>query len=106
MFSSPPGGQFALAGWRPDVEDILITTVYDPWMTHLLHEENVRYLVIDRRWSADDVMRGYYFTPGPREQTRIKAPGVVQKFDRMRRVDRIFDSGDIVVYDVENLIDP
>jgi hypothetical protein len=62
--------------------------------------------VIDRRWSADDVMRGYYFTPGPGARTRVKAPGVVHKFDRMRKVDRVFDSGDIVVYDVENLVEP
>jgi hypothetical protein len=88
---------FARAGQGPDIIDILKTPTLDPWQVRLLHELHVRYVVIDRRLRAFDNTGGYYFgyRKGPRRDRELPQ-AVVDKF---RRFNRIYDSGNIVIFD-------
>jgi hypothetical protein len=63
----------------------------------------VRYLVVDRRLSTALPSAGVYIergeVPGDRYTTPID-PAVLAKFDTLVDVSRLFDSGDIVIYDL------
>lgn len=66
-----------------------------------LEERRVTYVVIDRRETGDDSMTGFFFQP--RTRSRLIPREVAGKFDDYPGVDRIYDSGNIVVYDVRRL---
>jgi hypothetical protein len=88
---------FARAGQNPDVIDILQTKDLDPWQTKVFRDYKIRYIVVDRRKKAFDNTGGYYFDfrTGARRTARLPK-AVVTKFGRY---DRIYDSGDVVVFD-------
>lgn len=67
----------------------------------------VQYVLLDQRTISWDNMAGYYFnrmSPGGLMTDRFDAP-VFQKFDKEDSVNRLFDSGDIVIYDVRSFSD-
>ncbi len=80
------------------------TVLYDDRLTSgivaTLGDRSIGFVAIDRRVSGDDSMSGYYF-PG-RADTFVDALAV-RKYDRFPGVDRLLDTGDIVVYDVRKL---
>jgi hypothetical protein len=66
----------------------------------------IAYLVIDRRITHDLPLVGVYFEPGEPDafrHTRPVDPAVLAKFDGIGNISRIFDSGNIVVYDVQDI---
>ena len=66
----------------------------------------MRYLVVDRRLSTSLPAVGIYFERGETvrgARTRPIEPTLLAKFDRAAGVDRLFDSGDIQIYDVGRL---
>jgi uncharacterized membrane protein len=72
----------------------------------LLQYEEIRYLVVDKRLSSGLPVRGYYFNqrePNANAYIRPIDTGALSKFDYVEQVDRIFDSGDIIIYDVRVL---
>ncbi len=112
-----PGGVRARAGRHPDVEDILLeqtftefdcegrcsTTPEKGWELPLLRRFNLRFVVADRRRRSFDVTRGYYFSvrpPGGDADQRLRGASV-SKFAQIPTATRVFDSGNIVVYDLE-----
>jgi hypothetical protein len=69
----------------------------------ILRAGRVRYVVIDRRLSAGLPAAGAYFERGEVPGNIYTAPidpAVLSKFDTLASVSRLFDSGDIVIYDV------
>lgn len=73
----------------------------------IIHQGDITYAVVDQRLSASLPTLGIYFERGePRsaEQRKhaldIKA---IEKFDQLRGVGRVFDSGNLVVYDLQEL---
>lgn len=91
--------QTAIEGTNPDVQDVLRSDLLEPWMPALLRDEKIAYLVTDRRMVSSDNILGYFFDVGT---PRRWPAGAAAKFDR-RDVDRRYDGGDIVVYDVRGL---
>jgi hypothetical protein len=89
---------FARAGKSPDIVDILRTESLAPWQTQLLRKYTIRYVAVDLRERSFDNTAGYYFgfRKGPQRDTQLPS-GVAEKF---KHYDRIFDSGDIVVFDL------
>lgn len=86
-----------------NVYPVFFSRVVDREDRELLRRGAVRYLVVDRRLSAGLPQFGIYFEPGePGEfQRRIPLdPAALAKFDGLPGVHRLFDSGDIVIYDV------
>lgn len=71
----------------------------------LVEDGGIQYLVVDYRLSAQLPARGEYFPDDPltfqyRDPLPIEA---LTKFDRVEGVHRVFDSGNIVVYDVRGV---
>jgi hypothetical protein len=68
-----------------------------------LRQDDIRYLVIDRRLSTALPHVGTYVEYGEQDtfrHTRPIDPAALAKYDGMPRVSRVLDSGDIAVYDV------
>jgi hypothetical protein len=97
------GGEFAVAGHSPDVVDVLQTAALPSWELSLLSVNRLPYVVIDRRLRSFDNASGYFFgfRPGAGRPDVLLDPSAVAKFDRIH-ADRIFDSGNIVVFHVRS----
>jgi hypothetical protein len=70
----------------------------------ILQEDKIQYLVVDHRLSTSLPYVGTYFNlpvSGGEQITRPIDPTALAKFDGVQNVSRIFDSGDIVIYNVE-----
>ncbi len=89
-------GQTAIQGTYPDVQTVLRAELLEPWMSQLLREQRIPYVLTDRRRASGDNILGYFFDIGIPDRFPAAAAG---KFDR-GDVDRRYDAGDIVVYDV------
>ena len=75
------------------------------WHVRLLRRLGIRYVLVDRRRVSEDALAGYFFTTdiSPPSWSRVFGPRSVHKFDRQPAVSRLYDSGNIVVYDVRGL---
>lgn len=72
----------------------------------LLQQGGVQYLVVDLRLASGLPREGVYFDPTESDAYEHKTPiplAALQKFDAIASVDRIFDSGNIIMYDVSPL---
>jgi len=65
----------------------------------LLHGHDVGYIVADQRKLVSDNVRGYYFSVPASEHDSLLPPEAVRKFAQVP-LGRVYDSGDIVVYDL------
>lgn len=68
-----------------------------------LERKQIQYLVVDRRLSTAVPVNGTYFEsgePGAGDHASPIELLVLEKFDFVRGISRLFDSGDIVIYDV------
>jgi hypothetical protein len=67
----------------------------------LIERLKVRYLVVDKRLTQARPAFGVYFEV---DKPTVPMPAaVLAKFDGLANVDRVFDSGDIAIYDVSKL---
>jgi hypothetical protein len=72
----------------------------------LLERGQIRYLVVDHRLSTAPPMFGVYLEsgePGTHEHNEPIPLAALTKFDMLSNVSRLYDSGDIVIYDVRAL---
>ncbi|HEX5713228.1 MAG TPA: hypothetical protein VFX85_07945 [Solirubrobacterales bacterium] len=93
------GGKLAYEGASPDVEDILDEEALASWMIPLLRENEIRYIAVDRREVASDTLRGYYFSRRDRDEP-LRPRSVVDKFDAIPGISRIYSNGPITVFDL------
>jgi hypothetical protein len=73
----------------------------------LVANQKIQYLLVDKRITSALPILGFYFESW--EQLIVKFPppvniAVLEKFDHLQGVSRLYDSGDIVIYDIGNLI--
>lgn len=74
----------------------------------ILRQARVRYLIVDLRLSTALPLEGFYYDQyenGSRPLTSPISREALTKFDTIPGINRIFDSGDIVIYDVGPLVD-
>jgi hypothetical protein len=95
------GGPTVFAGSRPPIATILGTKRFAPWQIADLQRYGIRYVVTDARPSSADVSDGFYFFPGDESHSDLAVAG--RKF-RQAGALPIYDSGDIVVYDLKPLL--
>jgi hypothetical protein len=98
------GQQQAYAGAYPDIKDLLGMAEFPQWQVKLIQDHDLQYLEVDRRSISWNNMQGFYFdeTGGqPVPATKLLDPKVYSKFDQIPKVDRIYDSGNIVIYDIQ-----
>ncbi|HWS83932.1 MAG TPA: hypothetical protein VN207_06705 [Ktedonobacteraceae bacterium] len=73
-----------------------------------LRSTKTRYLVADLRLSTSLPLLGYYYESWEDDAFHRTTPAdrkALTKFDAIPQINRVFDSGDIVIYDVGGLID-
>ncbi len=73
----------------------------------LLRSTQARYLVVDLRLAQALPLLGFYFDEGEPEAFHRTTPidlAALTKFSTMPQINRVFDSGDIVIYDVGGFI--
>lgn len=94
-------------GDNVDVTDVYFSPILGSYEISLLKHAQVRYLVVDLRLSSALPEVGYYFEQGEPEAFQRTAPidrEYLTKFDTISRINRVFDGGDIVIYDIGGLI--
>jgi hypothetical protein len=96
------GGQFAYVTSAPFNA---ATVIFGPQITSgivdTLTNHSIGYVVVDRRATGDDSMAGYFFRS--QDDGQRVDPASIAKFETFPGVDRVYDSGDIVVYNVKAL---
>jgi hypothetical protein len=86
------------------VSSVFLSPHFDASVERVLRRGDIQYIVVDRRFSTGLPRRGYYYDESEPDRlmyTRPLDPAVLAKFDGVKNVSRIYDSGDIVIYDVE-----
>ncbi|MGE5407803.1 MAG: hypothetical protein ACM3NV_04255 [Syntrophothermus sp.] len=96
-----PGDKWVLSGSIPSVKQLLEDPDLAAWQLRILRENEVRYVVADRRRVASDGLRGYYFPLDDAGRAgRLLPPGAVEKYARLPGAARIYSNGSISVYDL------
>jgi len=104
------GEQRPVTGYADKVKisQVFLAAELGPAERQILRAGQVRYVVVDRRLSAGLPSAGVYFERGEVFGDRHTAPvasAALAKFETLPGVHRLFDSGDIVIYDVGALAD-
>ena len=99
---SVAGFDRVFAGPTPAVPELLTFDVLPQWQWDFLRAQGIDYVVVDRRVASTDALTGYFY---PRASEADDPPisnwqNVRQKYEGLPNSGRIFDSGDIVVYDI------
>jgi hypothetical protein len=92
-----------LTGTYPAYDAILTTPTLESWQLPLLRHARVRYVAADRRRRSQDQIVGYFFSvrpPGGARDALFRTADTL-KFG-LAPAARIFDSGNIVVYDLQD----
>ena len=92
------GRQHVFVGSNPPIATILSTKALYPWQIGDLRRYGIRFVVTDARKSGADVSDGFYFFAGNESHSTLAVAGT--KFGQAGAAP-IYDSGDIVVYDLE-----
>lgn len=82
---------------------IFMAPRFGPGVQSALRDDQVQYVVVDRRLSTGLPRVGTYFNRPVSNTQRVSqpiSPIALAKFDTVPEVSRIYDSGDIVIYDV------
>ena len=83
---------------------VFLSPHFDAGVERALQRGGIQYIVVDRRLSTALPRIGFYYDeeePNRLQYTRPIDPAALAKFDGVQNVSRVFDSGDIVIYDVE-----
>jgi GT2 family glycosyltransferase len=85
-----------------DVAYLYTSPTYSPLINAQAHAQALRYVWVDRRLSQSLPAFGQYFPVDPKagNYTHPLAAAGLDKFNKAPGVERIYDSGDIVIYDL------
>jgi hypothetical protein len=99
--------QITYSGLIYSVDALIRSPEIESWHLRALRDQRIRYIVVDRREMSWDNMRGLYFdrVKGNRiPDNELLDREAYTKFDQQAGMNRIFDSGNIVIYDTAALI--
>jgi hypothetical protein len=89
------------------VRSLYLSREIQPAQRAIVRDGQIRYLVADQRLSTGLPVVGHYFDRGEEDVVGVRTtpldPTLLSKFDRLPQVSRIFDSGNIQIYDVSGL---
>jgi len=91
-----------------DIAPVFFSSHIGPGEVAILRQARVRYLVVDLRLSTALPLEGYYYDQYENDSLPLTSPisrEALTKFDTVPGINRIFDNGDIVIYDVGPLVD-
>jgi hypothetical protein len=92
---------------RRDFTPIFFAPDFSPFIESIIANGEIRYLVVDKRLSEGLPLTGIYYDtvePDTFRHTKPMDIGALTKFDGARTIDRVYDSGDIVIYDTGQLL--
>ncbi|HEY4388785.1 MAG TPA: hypothetical protein VGN34_30405, partial [Ktedonobacteraceae bacterium] len=89
-------------GDKIDVSPIFYSAQFDKYDIELLQEGEMHYLAVDTRISTALPLEGMYFENDM--PTSIISRASLTKFDTVAQINRLYDSGDIVIYDTGALL--
>jgi hypothetical protein len=92
---------------RVDLSSVFLTSTFGDQQLALLRSADVRYLVVDLRLTHNLPLEGYYYEQdeiGAFHHTTPIDQKALSKFNDVPQINRVFDSGDIVIYDVGGLL--
>jgi hypothetical protein len=92
---------------RVDASPLFLLSHFNSGDASILKRGNIRYLVVDMRISQYLPLFGFYYTEYETDAFKHKTPlnpQVLTKFDTVPGVNKIFSSGDIVIYDMEGVL--
>lgn len=90
-----------------DITPIFFSGRFDSKDLSLLRQARVHYLVIDLRLSTSLPLLGYYYEvtePGAFHHAGPMDRAALTKFNSVPQINRLFDNGDIVIYDTGVLL--
>lgn len=93
------GRQTAFQGSNPNYEDLLAAPTLEPWQRALLRDNRIALLVTDRRPASTDNISGYFFD----RRAPVLAPLATAGKFNLPSVDRLYDDGTLVIFDVRGL---
>lgn len=85
------------------VPEVYFSRRFGPREEMALRQAAIRYLLVDRRLTTGLPLRGAYFVPWEPNANRHTSPinpALLNKFNNVPGLHRLFDSGDIIIYDV------
>jgi hypothetical protein len=100
------GEQEALSGNLYGIDPMMLSPLVDRSVLQILQHTSTQYVLVDQRRVSRESMKGIFWsrmTDATQRDTALFAPNVYTKFDRPKQVSRIFDSGNITIYDVRVL---
>jgi hypothetical protein len=108
LLMSTYGDQYVITSLADnvDVTSIFFSPSLGPKELLMLRSAHIRYLVVDLRLSTSLPYLGFYFEPGEPGAFQHATPisrEALTKFNTMPQVNLVFDSGDIVIYNVGGL---
>jgi hypothetical protein len=89
------------------ISPVFYSQKFEDWQVSILQSAQIRYLVVDQRLSTSLPLQSYYFDQGEPEAENLSTPisqQALTKFNTVPHINRVFDSGDIVIYDVGALV--
>jgi hypothetical protein len=110
LLTSVYGHQYAVTHLADNVNvsSLFLDPSVAPSDIHLMQTAHIRYLVVDLRLSTATPLVGIYFESGEPDAGQYTKPlpqSNLTKFDDVFQLNREFDSGNIVIYDVKELTD-
>ncbi len=93
---------------RVPIAFLFLAAEIGPREREIARAARVRYLLIDRRLATDLPVVGHYFDRGEERDLGVRtvpiSPTVLAKFDALPGVSRLFDGGNIQVYDIGAIV--
>ncbi|GAC1467346.1 MAG: hypothetical protein PVS3B1_17430 [Ktedonobacteraceae bacterium] len=104
------GQQHIVSGMetRLDISPIFLDQNFGPSEISLLQKAHIRYLIIDMRLTHSRPLLGFYYEQSEAGAYQHLKPIDAQSFEKFhafRGIEAIFDSGDIIIYDMKELTD-
>ncbi|GHO83174.1 hypothetical protein KSZ_11800 [Dictyobacter formicarum] len=90
-----------------DVSPIFFSTQLGPDEAGIIRTAKIHFLVVDMRMSKERPLLGFYFDEaeiGAYQHTRPVDPRSLTKFNAISQLNKVFDSGNLVIYDTGGLI--
>ncbi|MGE5141641.1 MAG: hypothetical protein ACM3JD_19420 [Rudaea sp.] len=98
------GNQWPFSGNAYGIQSMMQATAIDQSVVSIIRSTGVRYILVDKRQiSADQLVGVYLDRPSDPADSALLSRKVYGKWDGQAGVSRIYDSGNIVIYDVSAL---
>jgi hypothetical protein len=95
------GGQTPFTGKPHGIKAMLFSAAVGPSEREIIRNAGIEYIAYDRRSISWDLMIGlYFFNQKSSPSYELIEFETYEKFDGLQGVNRVMDSGDIVIYDV------